>query len=172
MIMSDSLEWSRDDDIVRSDDEVFIKNKQLSAKGKGMEARPGLKTATINEDVTVKVDTQPDDDANNRLVTITSDGPMVIDQLLSKARFERNVVALQEDQTLKADVLEVYFNEDMQTFKKIVCIGNVEIIRGENKTYAEKATYNADDQKIVLSGRPKLIFETGGEDDGFAPFGN
>lgn len=170
-LMSDSVNWNKNKDLVSSNDKVFIKNKRLSATGEGMTARPGLKKATINKDVTVKVDTNPDNESKNKLVTITSDGPMVIDQLLSKARFEKNVVAVQEDQTLKADVIEVYFDEKMQNFKKIVCIGNVEIIRGENKTYAEKATYDAADQKITLSGRPKLIFETQGK-NGFTAFGN
>ncbi|MCA9403900.1 MAG: LPS export ABC transporter periplasmic protein LptC [Candidatus Omnitrophica bacterium] len=178
-MMTDYVEWNREEDLVQSDDEVFIKNDNFTATGTGLEARPGMKSAQLKKDVTVRVDTSqlaPESSAEaveppKQFLTVTSDGPMVLDQLLNKARFEVNVVAEQEDQTLKADVIEIYFKEGMRDIIEMVCIGNVEITQGDNRTYAEKATYNAEDQKLTLSGRPKLILETGGE-NGIAPLGN
>ena len=67
--------------------------------------------------------------------------------------------------------MEVYFDSEQSKIKKILCIGNVEIVQGENKTYAQKAEYNASDQKLILTGRPKLILLTEG-DGGIATFGN
>ncbi len=178
-MMTDYVEWNREQDLVSSDDEVYIKNENFTATGTGLEARPGLKSAQLKKDVTVRVDTsrlaaeeaEAVPEQPKQFLTVTSDGPMVLDQLLNKARFEINVVAEQEDQTLRADVIEIYFKEGMREVIEMVCIGNVEITQGDNKTYAEKATYNAEDQKLTLSGRPKLILETGGE-NGIAPLGN
>ncbi len=155
-LLTDSLDWSRNEDLVQTDDDVVITNQGLTATGKGMKARPGLKTAQIHEDVTVTVDTEPKA-AEPKTVTITCDGPMVIDQAKAMATFEKNVVAVQDDQTLTADRMEVYFDQGNQKIKELICIGNVVIVRGENKTFAEKAVYNGVQQKLVLSGRPKLI---------------
>ncbi|MBZ0165464.1 MAG: LPS export ABC transporter periplasmic protein LptC, partial [Candidatus Omnitrophica bacterium] len=172
-MMTDSVEWNRDEDLVSSEEDVYIKNETFTATGTGLQARPGMKSAQLNKDVTVRVDTTQPDELQQPIkhLTVTSDGPMVLDQLLNKARFEVNVVAEQDDQVLKADVIEIYFKEGMKDIIEMICIGNVEIMQGENKTYAEKATYNAEDQKLTLSGRPKLILQTGGE-NGIAPLGN
>ena len=45
--------------------------------------------------------------------------------------------------------------------KKVICKGHVKAIQGENATYAEEMVYNGDDQQLVMTGRPKIIFDTG-----------
>jgi len=67
--------------------------------------------------------------------------------------------------------MEIHFDGDMSDIKKIVCIGNVEIIQGENRTYAQRALYDASQSKLILSGRPKLILLTEGE-NAITSFGN
>jgi LPS export ABC transporter protein LptC len=46
------------------------------------------------------------------------------------------------------------------SIERIVARGNVKIIRGENTSFSQEAVYNAIDKKIVLTGRPKLVFYT------------
>lgn len=169
-LMTDSLNWNRNKDLVTTQDPVVITDKTMMVKGKGMTASPGLKNAEIKQDVTVRVNTEPKK-YNGRMVTITSDGPMTIDQQKLTATFDTNVVASQGDRMLKADRMEVHFQADMKGITDMVCIGNVEITQGENKTYAEKATYDAATQKVILSGRPKLIMETDGN-NGITAFTN
>jgi LPS export ABC transporter protein LptC/lipopolysaccharide transport protein LptA len=161
-LTTDSLDWDRTSNVVTTQDEVKIMDERFSAIGTGMEARPNLKLAQLNKDVTMYVDTQPESE-DDSLVTVTCDGPVVIDQAQGKATFEDNVVAIQGDRTLKADVMEIFFNEDMSTISSMICLGNVQIMQGENKTFAEKAVYNAQTKKLTLSGRPKLILQTEGE---------
>jgi len=160
-LMTDSLNWNRDKDLVTTEDEVMISNEMYMATGKGMTAQPGLKSAQINEDVTVRVDTEPQR-TDDKIVTITSDGPMTIDQTKFVAILEDNVVGVQLDQTLKADRMEIYFNKEMNEIQKMVCIGNVVITQGENQSYAQQAVYDAIDKKLTLTGRPKLIMVTEG----------
>ena len=88
---------------------------------------------------------------------------MVIDQANRIATFLDSVVAVYEERTLHADRMDVYFNEDMKDIKKMICTGNVVIEQGENKTYAQKAEYDRESGKLILSGRPKLILLTEGE---------
>ena len=48
------------------------------------------------------------------------------------------------------------------SIQKMIVTGNVEIEQGGNKSYAEKAIYEAGVKKLTLSGRPKLILITEG----------
>lgn len=172
-LMTDSLDWNREKDLVTTDDDVMITGEKMTATGTGMHARPGFKSAKLNKDVTVVFDTEQEkgDVIEKNTVTITSDGPMVIDQMTSVGTFEDNVVAFQDDQRLKADRMEIYFDSQMSGIQKLICIGNVEIERGENRSYAQKAVYIAATKKLTLSGRPKLILHTEGGDL-FAASGN
>ena len=169
-LLTDSLDWNRQKDTVTTQDGVIITHEGLTATGKGMEARPGLKSAQINKDVTVRVDPSAYK-SDSKTITVTSDGPMVIDEANSMASFEENVVAVSEDRILKADKMEIYFDAKAKTIKQMVCTGHVEITQGENKSYADKAVYHADEKRVVLSGRPKLIMLTEGNNV-FSAFGN
>lgn len=169
-MLTNSLDWNRSEDLVTTQDDVVITDQGLVVTGTGMEAKPGLKTAQIQEDVKVTAETESQN-VDERTVTITCDGPMVINQAESSAVFQDNVVAVRGSQTLKADRMEVYFDQELNRIKEMICIGHVVIIQGENQSFAEKAVYNAAEQKLTLSGRPKLILLTEGE-DGVTAFGN
>lgn len=161
-LMTDSLQWDKENHTVTSNDDVLITDERMTVSGRGITARQELKSAEIRENVTVNVNTQPEGQAE-RILIITSDGPMVIDQLKGMATFETNVRAVQGDRVLAGDRVEIYYDESMSQIREIICIGNVEIVQGENKTFADKAIYNAQTQRISLFGRPKLILVTEGE---------
>lgn len=169
-LSTDSLDWSRKEDLVTTQDPVVITDQNMTLTGQGMQARPELKTAQIEKDVKAMMDTEPAPDVT-KIITITSDGPMVVDQTKLYAVFQDNVVAVQEGQTLKADRMEVYFDEEKKQIKEMICTGNVVMIRGENKSFSDKAVYNGIERRLTLSGRPKLILMTEGNDV-FASFGN
>ena len=164
---TDSLNWDRNKDLVTTEDPVKITYQNNVVTGTGMEAHPGLKNATIQEDVTMTVEPEFEQPTGD-LVTISCDGPMVLDQGKGMATFEINVVAEQKSQKriLKADRMEVYFNQDSQTIKEMICIGNVEILYGENRSYAQKAHYTAADGKLILMGRPKIVMQADGLNNG------
>ncbi|OGX27749.1 MAG: hypothetical protein A3D10_02975 [Omnitrophica WOR_2 bacterium RIFCSPHIGHO2_02_FULL_48_11] len=61
--------------------------------------------------------------------------------------------------------MEVFFDPQSKKIQKVVCTGHVEVTQGENKSYSEIAVYSADDQKLILTGRPKLIMSTEGGND-------
>ena len=167
-LLTDSLDWDRNQDLVTTPDKVFLTDPRMNVSGTGLNGHPNLKTAKVLEDVTVRFHTDAGELAKgekpaadpSKIVTITSDGPMTVDQAKSMAIFEDNVVAVQTDRTLKADRLEVYFDQEASQIKEMICLGHVEIIQGENQSFADKAVYNARDQKLVLTGRPKIIMLT------------
>ncbi len=171
-LVTDSLDWDRNKDLVTTDDKVVITDDKMVISGQGLDAHPSLKSASIRESVRATVNTVTDEETpESEKVVITSEGPMVIDQARSMAIFRDDVVAIQTDRTLRANIMEVYFNPDMKGVDRIVCIGDVQIEQGENFTFADKATYDGKTKKLTLSGRPKLILTTEG-DNGFTSFGD
>ncbi len=158
---TDSLDWNRNEDLVKTDDNVLITEKDMTMTGTGLEAHPAMKTAQFQKDVTVTMDTEPAPETTST-ITITSDGPMEIDQTKSYAVFQDNVVAVQADQTLKADRMEIFFDEVKKEIREMICTGHVVIIRGANQSFADKAVYSGTQRKLTLSGRPKLILVTEG----------
>jgi LPS export ABC transporter protein LptC/lipopolysaccharide transport protein LptA len=169
-LMTDSLSWDKENNTVSTEDKVLITDERVTVSGRGMTARQELKNAEIREDVIVRMNTEPDDQVE-KILTITSDGPMVIDQIRGIATFEKNVRAEQENRVLTGDRVEVHYDGAMNQVREIICIGNVEIIQGENRTSADRAVYNAATQRISLFGRPKLILVTEGE-GAITAFGN
>ena len=169
-LLTDKLDWDKNNDLVSTKEEVVITDEHFTASGKGMRAKPGLKNAILEEDVRVHMKSDPAK-PDTKPVTITSDGPMEMDQAKSLATFQDNVYAVQEDQTLKTDRMEVYFDAVTKTIAEIICIGNVEIQQGENKSLAEKAQYKAKERKLILTGRPKVIMLTEGQ-NAITPSGN
>ncbi len=169
-LKTDSLDWQKDADLVSTEDEVVLTGEGMQATGKGLTAKPGLRKAQLNQDVSVTMNTEPEKKEKGRRVTITSDGPMEIDQANNLAVFKDNVVAVQEDQTLKSDKMEIYIDPDTKKVNQIVCVGNVSIQQGENITYSQRAVFRPEEQKLILTGRPKLIMET--EGNGTSIFGD
>lgn len=170
-LTTDSLDWQRNSDLVTTSDKVTVEKENMTAVGTGAKAHPNLNQAQMNKDVTVKINTDPKKPGGGS-TTITCDGPMEIDYNQQLAVFNKNVKAVNEEQgTIYADRMKVYFDFKTKQLIKIVCKGNVKIEKGENTTYSDEAIYMAAEKKVVLLGRPKLLLYTeGGKLN--APFGN
>lgn len=161
---TDTLDWKRSENVVSTQDPVEIKDDAITITGKGMTAHPDLKNASIHEDVKADVNSTSAAGASQN-ISITSDGPMEMDQLKQIVIFNENVVATEvtTGRQLKADKMEVYFDQAAKSIKKLVCIGNVSVHQGENVSYSDRLVYDAATQKMTLSGKPKLVFDLNGQ---------
>jgi LPS export ABC transporter protein LptC/lipopolysaccharide transport protein LptA len=160
---TDTLQWQRSKDLVQTDDKVSIEDGTMTVRGTGMEAHPSLKDAKLRSDVTANILSEGSDKKKNNQIQITSDGPMEIDQATQAAVFTDNVQAVEMStgRKLKADRMRVTFDEGSRKIKEIFCTGNVELHQGMNITYSDSLTYKADEQRMILTGKPKLIIDPG-----------
>lgn len=161
---TESLDWNRNQNLISTKDAVEITDKQGVVTGEGLTARSDLKQASINKDVKAVINTNTKGDVKNaQKVTITCDGPMTMDQQKFHAVFIDNVVALEEatGRELYADRMDVWFDDKNKKIKKVICKGNVKAVQGGNATYAEEMVYTGDDQQLIMTGRPKIVFDTG-----------
>ena len=163
-LTTDSLDWQRKIDLITTEDKVKLERENMTAVGSGVKASPSLKQAKLDKDVTVNINTDPKK-AGGNWTTITSDGPLEIDYQKQFAVFNKNVKAVDQQGTIYADIMEVYFDFKTKQLTKIVCKGNVKIEKGENTSFSDEAVYLASEKRVILTGRPKLMLFTEGEEN-------
>ncbi len=66
--------------------------------------------------------------------------------------FKGNVVATQEDATLYANTLVIYYDSDTKKLKEIVAIGNVKIVQLDRRATGQKVIFRQDENTVVLEG--------------------
>ena len=186
---TDSLDWDRNNQVVSTKDKVNIERDNMVTVAEGAFGQPNLNKVTLEKDVQVNIDAAAEPKKGligKDKIIITCDGPLEIDYDKSMGTFKNNVKVQSKDADIYSDIMDVYFSVSSKNntpktaaaggvsgskIDKIVARGNVKIVRGENVSYSDTATYTAADNKIVLSGRPQLIiYSEGGSAD--APFGN
>jgi LPS export ABC transporter protein LptC len=184
-LTTDSLDWDRKNDVVATKDKVNITRNNLIADALGAMGKPALSKVNLEKEVKVQImpeknkDQQPATQADK--ITITCDGPLAIDYAKNFATFSNNVRVDRQDSQIFSDTMDVYFNTNggsaeakpgmmNSKIEKIICRGNVKIIRGPNVSYSEEAVYSALENKITLLGKPKLVLYSTEKMD--APSGN
>jgi LPS export ABC transporter protein LptC len=176
-LTTDSLDWDRKNQLVTTPDKVNIQKENMTTIATGAKGEPNLNKVTLEKDVTVKITAAVDAEQETMgllakdQVIITCDGPLEVDYQHNVAKFNNNVSADKGDAVIYCDTMDIYFNrtkgsegkEKQQEMlggnkiDKILAKGNVKIVKGQNISFSDEATYTASDQKIVLKGRPKLV---------------
>lgn len=162
-LKTDSITWDKSKDLVSSREQVTI-NKQdpdIDIKGVGLSAKPGLKTVTLDNEVEVVI---PQEDS--MYIVITCEGKLEAKYEEGMAVFNKEVKVSQKDSELYTDKATIYFDPEKKILDKIVADGNVRLVRGKDTSYSKKAVYYAQEKRIVLEGRPRLvIFPESGDDE-------
>ncbi len=188
---TDSLDWDRKNQLVTTNDPVNIQRDNMVIVAQGARGESNLKKVDLQKNV--RLDINPADKAKNhdkeagKKIVITCDGPLEVDYGKNIAVFKNNVKVDREDAVIYSDEMEVYFTtskketntsatnngQEMMNSKidKIISKGNVKVVRGENVSYSDEATYTAADKKLVLTGNPRLVISQT-ENISNAPFGN
>ncbi len=178
-LTTDTLDWDRKNQLVTTPDVVNIEKENMTAVATGAKGQPNLNQVTLEKDVTVKIKSaleskQADPLMSKNQIIITCDGPLEVDYQHNVATFNNNVTADKGDAVIYCDTMDIYFNNAKEKsapksekpqstalsgnkIDKIVAKGNVKIVKGENVSYSDEALYTADDQKIILKGKPKLV---------------
>jgi lipopolysaccharide export system protein LptA len=66
--------------------------------------------------------------------------------------FKGNVVAKQEDTTLYANTLVIRYDPETKKLKEIMAIGKVKIVQLDRRATGQKATFQQEENKVVLDG--------------------
>ncbi len=177
-LTTDSLDWDRSNSVVSTDDVVNITRQNLFTRGRGAKGEMGLGKMNLEEDVLVEFIPETEGEAAGdsspaQKIVITCDGPLEIDYQKNVAIFNNNVKVDREDSQIYSEIMELYFSsKDSQEtpeeaggdpmmmgnqIDKIIAKDNVRTVRGDNVTYSQEAVYSVRENKVILSGRPKLL---------------
>ncbi|MBN2831222.1 MAG: LPS export ABC transporter periplasmic protein LptC [Candidatus Omnitrophica bacterium] len=188
-LTTDSMDWDRKNQLVKTKDKVNINKDNINIVGTGAHGEPNLDRVALNKDVRVDINPALRDNLEGSAikdkVVITCDGPLEVDYSKNIAFFNNNVRVERSDLIIYSDKMDIYFNAGNKNAKaaiqtqesmagsidRIVASGNVRIVRGDNISYSDEAVYVAKDKKIILNGRPQLVFYST-EEFKNASFGN
>jgi len=84
-------------------------------------------------------------------IDVTSD-TVEANQKQNMVMFKGNVVAKQEDITLYANMIVVYYNPETKKLKEIRAVGEVRIVQLDRRATGQKATFEQDENRVVLEG--------------------
>jgi len=169
-LTTDSLDWDAQKELLTSDAPVEIERGMMKARGRGLIAQPVSNLVQLKKDVTVELSLEEASDSAQKQgpTIITCDGSLEVEYENNLAIFQDNVKVEDVRGEIFADKMNVHFSAQEQDDKqlagmegmgieKVVATGNVEIHRGANITYSQKAVYDTDTGKLTLTGRPKLV---------------
>lgn len=105
----------------------------------------------IHADKAVKITSQ------KPVTTITCDGPMEVNYGKNYAEFNNKVKVEDERGQIYCDKAVAYYDSKTRQVTKIVATGNVKIVRGGSWTFSDEAVYLAQEQKVILTGSPKVM---------------
>jgi lipopolysaccharide export system protein LptA len=89
--------------------------------------------------------------ASRAPIDITSE-TVEADQKTNTVTFKGNVIAKQEDTTLYAKTLTVFYDPNTKKLKEIVAVGNVKVVQLDRRATGQKVTFDQDKNKVVLDG--------------------
>ncbi|UCD16005.1 MAG: LPS export ABC transporter periplasmic protein LptC [Candidatus Omnitrophota bacterium] len=153
-LVTDSLDWKRNQNNIKTDDWVKVNNKSIQITAKGMTADTQMSKVDFEENVEALLP----DEKNKDYTMITCTGPLEIEHIKGTAVFNDNVVVENKDGTLFSDKATAFFNADEKKLIKVVSVGNVKIVKDENITLAQKATYFGEDERLLIEGNPRVIY--------------
>lgn len=173
-LTTNSLNWDRKEQLVTTPDLVNIVKDDMVINGIGAQANTEFNKVNLEKDIRVQINNSPlAGGPKKEKIEITCDGPLEVDYQENLAVFWNKVNVQTQDGLIESDVMDVYFSPAKDSKKeprqaqaaqfggskidKIVARGNVKITRGQNVSFSEQAVYSAEDRKIILTGRPKLV---------------
>ncbi|NWG04577.1 MAG: lipopolysaccharide transport periplasmic protein LptA [Syntrophaceae bacterium] len=89
--------------------------------------------------------------ASRAPIDITSD-TVEADQKTNTVIFKGNVIAKQEDTTLYANTLTIFYDPNTKKLKEIVAVGNVKVVQLDRRATGQKATFDQDKNKVIMDG--------------------
>lgn len=153
-LQTEVLNWERTNNKINTAEWVQVEKDSFQIKAKGLDGDTQFEKVDFQKEIEMQI---PDKEGKEFTV-ITCRGPLEIEYNKGTAVFNDSVIVENKEGKLYADTATVFFDMEKKKMTKMVAEGNVRILRGENITFAKKATYFGDDGKIILEGQPRLIY--------------
>ena len=158
--------YDRNKNIIDTDQFVRINHMNTVIVGSGLRWEPNKSKLMIKENIRVEYhnDRLPGNsfsiskDSPNIITVITAEGSGKVNYQKNYAVFKNNVKVEDPQAVLKANRMKVFFSGGKQSaITRVEAYGNVEIKQPKRKSFSRKAIYYTADDKVVLSGDPRIV---------------
>jgi len=141
---------------VTTDQFVRIDRRDVTITGTGLKWLPNRSKVVLLENL--KVEYSAVDEFGVKIVTtITCRGNGILDCEKETVVFEKQVVISNPNAVLSANRVKVFFDKETQSIIRAEAYGGVKIKQPERESSSKRAIYYIKDDKIVLSGCPKIV---------------
>lgn len=151
---TDSLNWDELSQIAQTDSSVKVCAENLRIRATGMIIYGREEKADFLKNVRVDILNS----VHNDKITVTCDGPLIVEQVRGKALFNNNVVMHSIDGDVYSQRAVAFFDKKNSQIVKIISEGQVRLEKDGQFTISERAVYLARLAKVVLSGKPKIVY--------------
>ncbi|UCG35003.1 MAG: LPS export ABC transporter periplasmic protein LptC [Candidatus Omnitrophota bacterium] len=135
-LITDSLCWQRNDDLVETEDWVEVQRDTAQIKARGLYADTNFKNVCFKKDVEGVFMGEE----KNDVITINCIGPLEVQYNEGKAVFYNNVEVQKEEGRLCSDKAIVFFDDEAKKIRKIVSEGNVKMVRDGDIAFGEEGS--------------------------------
>ncbi len=108
--------------------------------------------------VSLRDNVEVDIPKGNSSTKINCLGPLEMEYNKGIAVFYNKVVVEHSQGKLFCDKATVFFSPEDKKLIKIIAEGNVKIVREDSVTFAQKATYLTEEERLTFEGMPHLIY--------------
>ena len=156
--------YDRARNIISTDKFIRINRRGMVVTGTGMEWLPDKSHMEIKENVRIEYfrDAETEDNMEASLperkkAVITAVGRGMIDYDHNIAVLKKNVMIEDAQVKLKAHNVKIHLSGSDQDLERVEAYGDVRIKQQYRESSSRKAVYHVKEDKIVLTGRPKIV---------------
>ncbi len=147
VIKTDHVQWSQDGGTLRTPAPVFVMHQNAEVKGRGAVGRLSENFIQLNHDIEMLI---------NQSTLLNCSGPLKIFFKENRMVFYRNVKVVDSRGILKANRMDVLFDQEQKKVSQIIAVGNVIIERGSDITHSQRAVYSLATGSVRLEGNPEV----------------
>lgn len=141
------LKWESETNTIKTDSFVEVKKGDFYAAGYGASANTEQKEMQLDKDIFVR----------QAQISITCEGPLIIDYGKNKASFYDDVKVVDPRGELLADRIDIFFNPDSREIESVVAEQDVKLKRGPNVAKGQKIVYTLASGEAMLTGNPEIL---------------
>lgn len=146
-VYADKVFWQHNKSRFITNQPVRIVHEGVEILGVGAQGRLNEKFVQLNENI--RMNMSPG-------TVITAKGPMRVFQDRNQAILYRDVWILDPRGAVSSDRMDAFFDAESRQINQVIATSNVRISRGEDVTFAQKATYNVLTGSVKLEGAPEI----------------
>lgn len=145
------LDWNSKDDSFKTDAKVHLFRDDIVVFANGTVGHPSEKLVVLERNIRIKIKKE-----KSPAMKVSCKGPLFLDYGRHICTLKDNVTVVDKDVSISSDVMKVLFDIKKRQITRIISLGNVKIVKGDNTSTSQRAIYTPYNGRVRLIGNPKI----------------